>query len=390
MFKRMRYQQGCVAREQRRRGPDVWIFRWRELNPIGQRTNRKIVIGTVEQYPGRAAAQKAVDGLRLHVNQETPRSALQPLTCEQLINHYEERELSEENSRKAYSTKEVYGRYLENWILPRWRSYKLSEVKAVAVEEWLNSLLLACGTKAKLRSIMSNVFNHAIRYEWLENNPITLVRQSAKRERLPEVLDVGEISSLLTELQYPYKAMVFLAAATGLRASELLGLQWQDVDFDLLQINLSRGVVHQVIGRLKTEASQKPIPLDPDLASALLEWRYLSPFNQQCDWVFASAEKKGRQPYWPENLLRRYIRPAAARCGISKRIGWHTFRHSYATQLNANGEDVKAMQESLRHANSRITLDTYIQAVTSAKRQAQTKVVSMILPKRVAGAGGAA
>jgi integrase len=90
----------------------------------------------------------------------------------------------------------------------------------------------------------------------LENNPITLVRQSAKRERLPEVLDVGEISSLLTELQYPYKAMVFLAAATGLRASELLGLQWQDVD--LLQINLSRGVVHQVIGRLKTEASQKP------------------------------------------------------------------------------------------------------------------------------------
>jgi integrase len=148
--------------------------------------------------------------------------------------------------------------------------------------------------------------------------------KSAKRERLPEVLDVGEISSLLTELQYPYKAMVFLAAATGLRASELLGLQWQDVDFDLLQINLSRGVVHQAIGRLKTEASQKPIPLDPDLASALLEWRYLSPFNQQCDWVFASAEKKGRQPYWPENLLRRYIRPAAARCGISKRsVGTH-------------------------------------------------------------------
>jgi integrase len=185
---------------------------------------------------------------------------------------------------------------------------------------------------------MSNVFNHAIRYEWLENNPIRLVRQSAKRERLPEVLDVGEISSLLTELQYPYKAMMFLAAATGLRASELLGLQWQDVDFDLLQINLSRGVVHEVIGKLKTEASQKPIPLDPDLASALLEWRYLSPFNQQSDWLFASAEKKGRQPYWPENLLRRYIRPAAARCGISKRIGWHTFRHSYATQLNANGE----------------------------------------------------
>jgi integrase len=130
--------------------------------------------------------------------------------------------------------------------------------------------------------------------------------------------------------------------------------------------------------------------LDPDLARALLEWRYLSPFDQQSDWVFAREEMKGRQPYWPENLLRRYIRPAAARCGISKRIGWHTFRHSYATQLKANGEDVKVVQEALRHANSRITLDTYTQAVTLAKRQAQTKVVRMILPKRVADAGGGA
>jgi len=97
-----------------------------------------------------------------------------------------------------------------------------------------------------------------------------------------------------------------------------------------------------------------------------------------------------QRPSWPENLLRRHIRPAAARCGIAKTIGWHTFRHSYATQLNANGEDVNVVQESLRHANSRITLDTYTQAVTSAKRQAQTKVVSMILPKRIqtAEAGG--
>jgi len=83
-----------------------------------------------------------------------------------------------------------------------------------------------------------------------------------------------------------------------------------------------------------------------------------------------------------ENLLRRHIRPAAKRCGIDKQIGWHTFRHSYATHLKANGEDVKVVQESLRHANSRITLDTYTQALTTAKREAQTKVVKMILPER--------
>jgi integrase len=214
-------------------------------------------------------------------------------------------------------------------------------------------------------------------------HPSGFVRQSAKRERIPEVLNVGEIRSLLTELQHPCKATVFLAAATGLRASELLGLRWLDVDFESLEINLNQGVVHQVIGKLKTEASQKPMPIDPELARSLLEWRRMSPFNEKTDCVFASPEMKGQQPYWPENLLRRHIRPAAEKCGIRKTIGWRTFRHSYATQLKANGEDVKVVQESLRHANSRITLDTYTQASTPAQRQAQSKVVNMILPKRI-------
>ncbi len=184
--------------------------------------------------------------------------------------------------------------------------------------------------------------------------------------------------------------MVLLAAATGLRASELLGLKWQDINFDSLEISLNRGVVHQVIGDLKTEASRKPLPLDPDLAQSLLAWRRMSPFDREHDWVFASPALRGKQPYWPENLLRRHIRPAAKRCGINTPIGWHTFRHSYATHLKANGEDVKVVQESLRHANSRITLDTYTQALTPAKREAQTKVVRMILPKRIqtAEAGG--
>ena len=382
MFKRIRYQQGCIARESRK-GPDVWIFRWREMSPNGRRINRKVVVGTVEQYFTRSAAQKAADALRVHVNKETPRSVLQPLTCEQVIAHYVSRELAQDNQKRAYSTKAAYRCYVENWILPRWGLYRVADVKTVAVEEWLGSLSLAAGTKAKVRNIMSAIFNHAIRHEWLDKNPISLVRQSAKRECIPAVLEAGEISALLTELQYPYRQMVLLASATGLRVSELLGLKWSDIDFESQEIRLSRGVVHQVLGDLKTEASRKPLPLDTDLARSLLEWRRKSPFNEENDWVFASPERQGRQPYWPENLLRRHIRPAARRCGITKTIGWHTFRHSYATQLKANGEDVKVVQESLRHANSRITLDTYTQAVTPAKRQAQTKVVSMILPRPI-------
>jgi integrase len=261
-------------------------------------------------------------------------------------------------------------------------------VKTIAVEEWLGSLPLTNGTKAKLRNIMSALFRHAMRNEWIDKNPISLVRQSAKREQTPEVLDVLEIQSLLSELEEPYRTMVFLAASTGLRVSELLALKWSDINFESLEISLIRAVVHQVVGDLKTEASKKPIPIAPELAESLLKVRLRSAYNQADDWVFASPETSGRQPYWPENLLRRHIRPAAKRAGITKRVGWHTFRHTYATLLKANGEDVKVVQECLRHANSRITLDTYTQAVAAAKRQAQNRVVTMILPKEGASETG--
>ena len=78
--------------------------------------------------------------------------------------------------------------------------------------------------------------------------------------------------------------------------------------------------------------------------------------------------------------MRCYIKLVAHANGIHKNIGWHTFCHSFGTLLKANGEDVKTVQELLRHANSRITLDVYTQAVNSNKRAAQSKVVRMMVP----------
>jgi integrase len=305
------------------------------------------------------------------------------MTVGQLIEHYTAKELSGERCNKSFSTCEGYGSYFKNWILPRWESCLITEVKAVAVEDWLASLDLAPGSKAKARNIMSAVFNHAVRYEWLERNPIQLVRQSAKRLRIPDVLDVEEMKRLLSELKQPILAMMCLDAATGLRRSELLGLKWGDINFEQLEIALNRGVVRQVVGGLKTEASRKPVSMEPSLAELLHDWKSRSAYKGQDDWVFASPVMHGTQPLWPENVLRRYVRPAAARAGITKRIGFHTFRHSLATLMKANGEDVKTVQEILRHANSRITLDIYTQAVTPAKRRAQGKVLEMILPSAV-------
>jgi integrase len=88
------------------------------------------------------------------------------------------------------------------------------------------------------------LFNHAIRYEWLEQgrNPITLVRQSAKRKSIPEVLDPNEIQGLLLQLDSCFRLMVMLGVTTGLRRSELFALKWLDVDFSNLTVDVQRSI----------------------------------------------------------------------------------------------------------------------------------------------------
>lgn len=381
MSRRSRYQQGSVQREKRRSGPDVWIFRWREVGPDGNSKQRKAIVGTVTNLTTEASALKAAHALRIDANQQTPQAEGGPSTIAELVAHYRLKELvGNSHGRKAFSTRAAYECYLDNWVLPRWNDHRLDQIKPVAVEEWLDGIKRARGTKAKIRNLMSALFHHAMRYEWVERNPIKLVRQSAKRERIPDVLELAEIQLLLSKLAIRERTLALLDAGTGLRVSELLALRWQDVDFDHLELNVTRSIWHQVVGDCKTEASAKPVPLDSYMAEDLLRWRRQSAYASDEDYVFASETMKGKQPYWPDNLMKRYIRPVARANGIYKNIGWHTFRHTYGTLLKANGEDVKTVQELLRHANSRITLEVYTQAVTSHKRAAQSKVVKMMVP----------
>ena len=147
----------------------------------------------------------------------------------------------------------------------KWGKYRLADVRTIAVEKWLRKLDLARESKAKIRSIMSVLFNHAIRHEFLPQggNPITMVRQSAKRMRAPDILEVSELIDLFDQLAHRDRAMVLLDVVTGLRRSELIGLKWLDVNFEELELSVTRSVYRQRVGRCKTEISRKPVPLDP-------------------------------------------------------------------------------------------------------------------------------
>jgi integrase len=385
---RLRYQRCCLRCIQRTSGPDCWEFLWRENDIAGKRVRRTAVIGTVEQYPTKDLAQAAVNGLRMCINEDRNRQREQRIPVADLVDHYIQTELAEEADWHSHATRIVYREFLKRWIRPRWADLDIRDVRTVVVERWLRQMHrvdgapLANATRAKIRSLMSVLFNHAIRYEWLEQgkNPITLVRQGAKRKNIPAVLEPPEIQSLLLQLGSCFRLMILLDATTGLRRSELFALKWSDMDFSNLELNVTRSIYLRAIGNCKTEASRKPIPIDAQVAADLWLWKETSTYSKADDWIFASPHTRGKHPFWPDIVLQKIIRPAALRAGITKRFGWHTFRHSYSSLLVANGENVKVVQELMRHASSRVTLEVYSQARSAAKRQAQERVVQMIFP----------
>jgi integrase len=372
-------QNGSVIETKRRSGQSVWEFRWRDRS-TGQPIYRRIVVGTTQKIATEDEARGLVEGIVFEINSDDPRLRGRVLTMSQLIEQYRRRELSVDNTWKSYATKMGYENYLKRWIDPRWGTYPLSKIKPIEVESWLRQLPLARGSCAKIRNIMSVLFNHACRYELYSENPIHLVRQSAKRRKVPHILNVEEIKQLLNNVASLPRLLIFLDVTTGLRQSELFGLRWSDLDFDNGEINVVRSVVHGVISRCKTESSSKPVPMTPILAEMLKEWRKVTRFPSLDDWVFASQRAKGRRPIWGQSIMRKQIHPAVEKLGIEKRIGWHTFRHSYSTLLRHLGTDIKVQQDLLRHSSARLTLDTYTQAVTPAKREAQNAVVHLLLP----------
>jgi integrase len=167
-------QNGSMIRAPRQHGPDVWEFRWREAGPSGKRKHRRMVLGSTEQLADEAAARQAIAALHLDINPGDARLKTRLTTVSELAEHYRQRELRPDTIWKTYSTKVTYEGYLNKWILPRWGSHHLTGISAGEVELWLRSLTLARSSCAKIRNLMSVLFNQesgtksvtAIQFNW--------------------------------------------------------------------------------------------------------------------------------------------------------------------------------------------------------------------------------
>src|SRR5882762_610406 len=139
---------------------------------------------------------------------------------------------------KRHFTASKYRSWITHHVKPKWGGIPISKVKPLLVEEWLMSLELAPKSKGHVRSIMHILFNWAMKWEFIDidrMNPMSLVRVEGSSKRLKE------FRVLLDELQEPTRTMCIVAACLGLRASELVGLQWGDFDWKALEVHNQTG-----------------------------------------------------------------------------------------------------------------------------------------------------
>lgn len=364
-----RYQYGNLTLRKRKKGPDVWQFRWMENGRL-----KSMLIGTIEKQPTRAHAERAIEHLRMKINAENPQQSFHSVTVATLIDRFMQ-EYAPKRCRLL--TQKVYRSLFENHIRPRWGKENVTHVKTIGVENWLEGYPHSRQIKSHVRNLMHTLFQAAIRWEMIERNPIDLVRQSRKRLKTPRVLTPLEFQALLAELAEPYGTMVITIACLGLRVCELIGLQWADIDFENLTVTIQRSVVEGEVNPTKSEASESTLPLDPELATVLLDHRRRVVYVADTDFLFAGDTGK---PRWPDSILADHLKPAAARAGIGK-IGWHTFRHTYSSLLHSLGTKPAVQKELLRHADIQTTLNIYTQAVSSEKREAASLVSKALLSR---------
>ncbi|PAD36828.1 site-specific tyrosine recombinase XerD [Terribacillus saccharophilus] len=254
-----------------------------------------------------------------------------------------ERGLSENTLQSYARDLRTYTRYLQENEVQEWA--QVTRAKLTAYLRWLHDDGKSAATIARTLSSIRLFHQFLLREYGLKEDPSIHIDTPKKERKLPKILSSDEVDKLLTcpgtdTLTIRNRAMLETLYATGLRVSELLALELDD-------LHLEMGFV-RCFGK---GSKERIVPLG-DMAKARLE-EYLNRSrkvllkSKASDILFVNhhGNPLSRQGFW--KVLKQIARDA----GIQKEITPHTLRHSFATHLLENGADLRAVQEMLGHAD---------------------------------------
>ena len=280
------------------------------------------------------------------------------------------------------STIAQYRAHVIHHIKPLLGSVRLSNLTAPKVQEFADELVKT-RSRVLARKVLSSlkaIVTHAQRSGNVAQNVARAVSIKVSKRARKKVLPPtkAELLAVLACAEGRWLPLIQVAALTGLRASELRGLTWSDVDFSAKVLRVRRRAdAWGAIGPLKSEAGRRDVPLPPSLLNTLKEWKLACP-KGELDLVFPNGAG-GIESH--SNIVNRGFGPVQIRAGIVRaakpepadvagvaneesapvrpKYGLHALRHFYASWLIDEGFPPKRVQTLLGHSSIGMTLDIY-------------------------------
>lgn len=202
--------------------------------------------------------------------------------------------------------------------------------------------------------VMKLMLKHAYRWGYTRNNPADHIERPKTTKAEIEILNPDEVEKVLDNSSVHYRVALLTDVVTGLRAGELWGLQWGDVDWNSKQIYVRRTLWKGQFQTPKSKYSSRKVDIPDMLVSELREWKLACPVNEY-DVIFPSTEGKLSQH---DNVIKRHFNSALRRAGL-RHVSFHSLRHTNASMRVHAGQNIKYLSTQLGHSSIKITLDTY-------------------------------
>lgn len=273
------------------------------------------------------------------------------------------------------STLAAYEQHVRLHIVPLIGAQKLSRLNTPAIEAFKDTLMKT-RSRPMVKRIMvslSGIFLEAQRRGKAAHNPVSAVKvktQKRRKERV-EMPTKDELRAILKAASAKWKPLIWTAAFTGLRGSELRGLKWPNVDLDSAVLKVRQRVdSRNQFGPPKSEAGTRDIPLPPTVVTILREWKKVCPKGEH-DLVFPNGAGNVENH---QNILKRCFFPLQFSEGITvdsgkkdedgkpimaAKYGLHALRHAAAALFIEQNFKPKKVQELMGHASIQITFDLY-------------------------------
>jgi len=281
-------------------------------------------------------------------------------------------------------TQYLYERTLRLHVYPALGARPMSGILRSDVQSLVHDLSQRLGPKTveNVHRLLAAIFNHALDDGLLQRNPCRRVALPEFPPRVMRLLAADEIWTLTSEMPPRYRALIVLAAASGMRQGELLGLRRDDVDFLRKEVHVRKQLISipgtpLYLGEPKTKASVRTIPLPDFVLEELSEHYRRYPTSHEWNLVFTDGRDKpiGRA------VFHKTFKAARERARVESAAVFHVLRHTYASMLIDQGLNVVLVARRLGHSTPTETLKTYAHLFPAADDDTRGAVeAGLILP----------